>query len=257
MNTTGSLLVTTPSNKEIVMTRAFDAPRHLVFAALTKPELLKRWMGPRDWSLVECDIDLRVGGAWRMVHLGPDGTKMGMKGVYQEVSPPDRLVSTEAFDEWEEAESVVTTVLVEDEGRTTVTVTSQYPTQEARDAVVNSGMEGGASEGYDRLEELLALTQIVERYRTRADSFEAKVAAVAPDEWANPSPCAEWTARGVVGHIVTMHDVMLRRVDRSLSPAPSVADDPLGAFRAAAPMFRHCSMIPRWRRRTSIHPWAR
>lgn len=116
MNSTRSLQVTTPTDREIVMTRVFDASRHLVFAALTKPELLKRWMGPRDWRLAECEIDLRVGGAWRMVHVGPDGTKMGMRGVYREVAPPERLVTTEVFDEWEEAESVVTTVLVEDGG---------------------------------------------------------------------------------------------------------------------------------------------
>ena len=83
MNTIGSLVVTTPTDTEIVMTRAFNAPRHLVFEALTKPALLKRWMGPRDWSLAECEIDLRVGGAWRMVHIGPDGSKMGIKGVYR------------------------------------------------------------------------------------------------------------------------------------------------------------------------------
>ena len=91
MKNTGTLQVTTPSDKEIVLTRVFDAPRHLVFDALTKPELLKRWFGPRGWSLVVCDVDLRVGGAWRFVLRGPDGTEMGMSGIYREIARPERI----------------------------------------------------------------------------------------------------------------------------------------------------------------------
>ncbi len=233
MNTTATFRLTTPSDREIVLTREFDAPRHLVFRALTTPALLERWLGPRDWILASCEIDLRVGGAWRQVHRGPDGSEMGMRGVYREVSPPNRLVTTEAFDGWEDGEATVTTTLAERAGRTTMTTTVLYPSREVRDGMLSTDMARGAGEGYDRLEELLALAQIVERYHKRADIFEAKVAAVAPDQWENQSPCDEWTARDVVGHIVTMHEVMLRGVDRSVSSAPSVADDPLGAFRAA------------------------
>src|SRR5258708_21119683 len=98
MKNTGTLQVTTPTEREVVMTRVFDAPRRLVFDALTKPELFKRWFGPRGWSLAVCEIDLQVGGAWRSVLRGPGGKEMRMRGFYQEIVPPTRLVSTESFD---------------------------------------------------------------------------------------------------------------------------------------------------------------
>ncbi len=154
MTTVANLRVSTPSDREIMMTRVFDAPRSLVFDALTKPELLKRWFGPRGWSLVVCEVDLKVGGAWRYVLRGPDGADMGMRGVYREIVPPERSVHTESFDDFPE-ESVVTTVLVENGGKTTLTATALYPSQEIRDAVIKSGMEHGAAETYDRLAELL------------------------------------------------------------------------------------------------------
>jgi len=149
------LKVTTPTEREIVMTRVFDAPRRLVFDAFTKPELLRRWFGPRGWSLVVCEVNLKVGGAWRFVMHGPDGTDWGMRGMYREIVPPERLVSTEIFDDFPR-ESVVTTVLVEDRRRTTMTGTIMYSSQEIRDAVIKSGMEHGAAESYDRLAEYLA-----------------------------------------------------------------------------------------------------
>jgi uncharacterized protein YndB with AHSA1/START domain len=154
MKNTGTLQVTTPSEREIVLTRVFDAPRSLVFDAFTKPELLKRWFGPRGWSLVVCEIDFRVGGTWRFVLRGPDGKDMGMRGVYREIAAPDRSVHTESFDDFP-GESLVTTVLVEDRGRTTLRATVLYPSQEIRDAVIKSGMEHGAAESYDKLAELL------------------------------------------------------------------------------------------------------
>jgi uncharacterized protein YndB with AHSA1/START domain len=155
MKNPGTLKVTTPTAREIVMTRVFDAPRSFVFDAFTKPELLRRWFGPRGWSLVVCEVDLKVGGAWRFVLRGPDGKEMGMRGVYREIAAPDRSVHTESFDDYP-GESVVTTVLVEDRGKTTLTATVLYPSQEIRDAVIKSGMEYGAAESYDRLAELLA-----------------------------------------------------------------------------------------------------
>ena len=155
MKNTGTLRVTTPSEREIVMTRIFDAPRHLVFDAFTKPELLKRWFGPKGWSLVVCEVDLRVGGSWRFVLRGPDGKEMGMRGVYREVQPPERSVHTETFDDFP-GESTVTAVLVEDRGKTTLTATVRYESQEIRDAVIQSGMEHGAAESYDKLAELLS-----------------------------------------------------------------------------------------------------
>jgi uncharacterized protein YndB with AHSA1/START domain len=154
MLNTGTLKVTTPSPREVVMTRVFEAPRHLVFDAMTKPELLKRWFGPHGWSLVVCEVDLRVGGAWRFVLEGPDGRTMGMCGEYREIDPGERTVHTESFDDYP-GHSIVTAVLTEHDGRTTLTGTILYESQEVRDAVVASGMEHGAAETYDRLADLL------------------------------------------------------------------------------------------------------
>jgi len=155
MKNTGTLKVSLPTEREVVMTRVFDAPRRLVFDALTKPELLRRWFGPRGWSLVVCEADLKVGGAWRWVLRGPDGRDMGMRGIYQEITPPERLVSTESFDDYP-GESLNTLILSEEDGKTTFTITVRYASQEIRDAVIKSGMEHGAAECYDKLAEMLA-----------------------------------------------------------------------------------------------------
>ena len=146
-----------PTDREIVLTRTFDAPRRLVFDAFTKPLLLKRWFGPRGWSLVVCEVDLRVGSGFRFVLRGPDGRDMGMSGVYREIEPPERSVHTESFDDYP-GESVVTAVWVEEGDKTTLTATVLYASQEVRDAVIRSGMEHGAAESYDRLAEMLAGT---------------------------------------------------------------------------------------------------
>src|ERR1700756_5188104 len=135
MKNIGTLKVTTPTDREVVMTRVFDAPRHLVFDAFCKPELLKRWFGPHGWSLVVCEVDLKVGGGFRFVLRGPDGRDMGMRGTYREIVPGERSIHTEAFDDFP-GESIVTTVLVEDEGTTTLTATVLYPSREVRDAVI-------------------------------------------------------------------------------------------------------------------------
>ncbi|MGH9674073.1 MAG: SRPBCC family protein [Bryobacteraceae bacterium] len=156
MKNTGTLKVTLSGDREIVLTRVFDAPRHLVFEAFTKPELLRRWFGPRGWSLVVCEVDLRVGGGFRFVLRGPDGEQMGMRGVYREITPPERSVHMESFDDYP-GESQVTAVFIEREGKTTLTATVLYPSEEVREAVIKSGMEHGAAETYDRLAELLAL----------------------------------------------------------------------------------------------------
>jgi len=157
MKNTGSLKVTTPTDREIVMTRVFNAPRQLVYEAFTRPELMKRWFGPRGWSLVVCEIDLRVGGTFRFVLRGPDGRDLGMRGVYRELAPPERSVHVESFDDFP-GESIVTTVLVEHEGKTIFTATVVYPSKEIRDAVIQSGMEHGAAESYDKLAEVLTAT---------------------------------------------------------------------------------------------------
>jgi len=160
MKNTGTLKVTTPTDREIVLTRVFDAPRRLVFDAFTKPELLKRWFGPRGWSLVVCEVDFKVGGGFRFVLRGPDGRQMGMRGVYREIVPPERSVHMESFDDYP-GESQVTTVLVEQGGKTTFTATVLAASREARDAVIKSGMEHGAAESYDKLAELLTTSAVM------------------------------------------------------------------------------------------------
>jgi len=158
MKNTGNLKLTVLGDREIVLTRVLDAPRSLVWGAMTKPELLKRWMfGPPGWSFTVCEIDLRVGGAYRYVWRGPDGTEMGMGGVHREIVPPERIVCTQLFDEdWTGGEAVGTVVLTEDNGKTTLTNTILYSSREARDAVLKTPMEQGMAMGYDRLEEMLA-----------------------------------------------------------------------------------------------------
>ena len=150
----GATTFTTPSDREIVITRVVDAPRSLVFEAITAPEHVPHWYGPRGWSLPVCQIDLRPGGAWRYVLRGPEGTEMGMRGVFQEITPPERLVTTESFNDYP-GESLNTLVLTEQDGQTTITVTVLYESKEIRDAVLASGMQEGASETYDRLVEYL------------------------------------------------------------------------------------------------------
>jgi uncharacterized protein YndB with AHSA1/START domain len=153
-----TLKVTTPTDREIVMTRVLNAPRRLVYDAFTKPELLKRWLGVfGEWSLDVCEIDLRVGGSYRYVWRGPDGVTMGMGGVYREIVPETRLVTTEVFDEaWYEGEAVGTLVLTEQDGKTTVTQSVLYQSKEVRDAVLKTPMEQGVAAGYDTLDTVLA-----------------------------------------------------------------------------------------------------
>src|SRR5437764_14369200 len=134
MKNTGTLKVTTPTDREIVMTRVFDAPRHLVWDAFTKPELLKRWFGPRGWSMVVCEVDLHVGGGFRFVLRSPDGKDMGMRGVYREIVPPERSVHMESLDDYP-GESQVTAVLTEHDGKPTLTATVLYPSKQGRDPV--------------------------------------------------------------------------------------------------------------------------
>jgi len=143
--------------QEIIMTRVFDAPRDLVFDALTKPEFVQQWLlGPPGWSMPVCEIDLRVGGAYRYVWRNEDGREMGMGGKYTDVVRPERIVHTERFDEaWYAGESLNTWVLTEQAGRTTLAVTMRYETRATRDEVLDSGMESGVATSYDRLDKIL------------------------------------------------------------------------------------------------------
>jgi uncharacterized protein YndB with AHSA1/START domain len=158
MKNPGNFNLTTRGDREIVMTRDFDASRRLVFDAFTKPELVKQWLlGPDGWSMPVCEIDLRVGGTYRYVwrHIAK-GNEMGMSGVYREIAAPERIVATEKFDDaWYPGEAVGTLVLSEQGAKTTVSQTVIYESREARDAVLKSGMEKGVAAGYDRLADLL------------------------------------------------------------------------------------------------------
>lgn len=146
---------TTPSDREITLTRLFDAPRQLVFDAMTRPEHVRRWWGILDerYSVHVCEIDLRPGGAWRFVGRGPQG-EFAFRGVYREIAAPDRLVYTEIYEPFPGDGSLVTTVFTDEQGKTRVSITSLYPTKEVRDMVLGTGMERGAAISYDRLEDL-------------------------------------------------------------------------------------------------------
>ncbi|MDX2263808.1 MAG: SRPBCC domain-containing protein [Hyphomicrobiales bacterium] len=154
---TKALEVSLPSDRTILMTRLFNAPPALVFDALTKPEMVKRWLlGPDGYSMPVCEIDLKVGGKFRYVWRGPDGSEFGMGGVFREIAGPDRLVHTEVFDGAEMGgESLVTTVLTQEAGKTRFACTCEYESKETRDAVLKSGMEDGAGDSYDRLDVML------------------------------------------------------------------------------------------------------
>jgi len=154
---TNKVTVTPKGEREIVIQRAFSAPRKLVFDAMSKPDMMKQWFhGPPGWTLVTCEIDLRVGGKYRWVWHNNDGHDMGMGGVYREIVPPERIVSTEKFDQsWYPGEALGTLVLTEQNGGTLMTLTMQYASSEAREAVMRSPMKNGLEIGYGRLEEYL------------------------------------------------------------------------------------------------------
>jgi uncharacterized protein YndB with AHSA1/START domain len=153
---TGATTLTTPSDREIVSQRVFDAPRERVFAAYTDPDLIPRWWGPRRMTTIVEQMDVRPGGAWRFIARDPEGREQGFRGTYREVTPPERLVQTFEWDGMP-GHAVVETVSFEDlDGRTKVTTTSLFHTTEERDGMLSSGMETGLSESHDRLAELLA-----------------------------------------------------------------------------------------------------
>ena len=152
-----SFQATTPSDREIRLTRLFDAPRDLVFEAMSRPEHVRQWWGilTPEHSVTLCEIDLRPGGAWRFVGRGPRGD-YAFHGVYREIEAPRLVVFTEIFEPFPDVESVVTSELTEEGGKTRLTVTALYPTPEVRDMVMKTGMAGGAAISYDRLEDVVA-----------------------------------------------------------------------------------------------------
>ncbi len=158
MTNGGNFKMFAQGEREIVITRTFNAPRELVYEAMVTPALVQRWLlGPPGWTMPLCEIDLRVGGKYRYVWRNEKGTEMAMGGVFREIVPHQRLVMTEKFDDpWYPGEGVNTTTLVEKDGVTTFTCTMLAISREARDGILKSGMEKGVIASYDRLAEVLA-----------------------------------------------------------------------------------------------------
>lgn len=153
------LIITTPGDRQIVITRTFAAPRDLVFLCYSKPDLLRRWYGLPDWTMTVCEIDFRVGGKWRFVTRSPDGFEMGSQGVYTYIAPPSRIEQTETYDQdWTGGETTQVLALSETAGITTSTLTITYATAEARAGAAASPMAMGMEIGFKRLDALLAET---------------------------------------------------------------------------------------------------
>jgi uncharacterized protein YndB with AHSA1/START domain len=150
----GTATVTLPKDEQILITREFDAPRHLVYKAWTTPELVKRWWSAQRGEVTVAEIDLRVGGRWRYVMIADGGFEVGFHGEYREIVPNERIVSTEVFEGMPDAEALNTLTLTEVDGRTTLEVLVQHTSKEDRDAHINSGMEAGMQDAMDLLEQV-------------------------------------------------------------------------------------------------------
>ena len=157
VTSSGTATVTLPTDTQILITREFDAPKHLVYRAWTTPELVKRWWHANRGEVTLAEIDLRVGGTWRYVSRSEDGLEVGFHGEYREIVPNERLVTTEVYEgipDADEHAALDTLTLTESDGRTTLTVLVEHPTKEGRDAHINSGMEAGMQDAMDLLEEV-------------------------------------------------------------------------------------------------------
>jgi uncharacterized protein YndB with AHSA1/START domain len=150
----GTMKVTLPTDEQILITRDFDAPKHLVYKAWTTPELVKRWWSGERGEMTLAEIDLRVGGMWRYVMIAEGGFEVAFHGEYREIVPNERIVTTEVFEGMPDAAAVDTLTFTEVDGRTTLTVLVQHSSKEHRDAHANSGMEVGMQESMDRLEQV-------------------------------------------------------------------------------------------------------
>jgi uncharacterized protein YndB with AHSA1/START domain len=150
----GTAIVTLPTDTTIQITREFAAPRHLVYKAYTTPELVRRWWHANRGEMTVCEIDLRVGGTWRYVMIAEGGMEVGFHGEYREIVPDERLVSTEVYEAIPEGQAIDTLTLTEKDGRTTMTILVEHESKEARDGHINSGMEDGMQDAMDRLEQV-------------------------------------------------------------------------------------------------------
>lgn len=150
----GALKVTLPSDEEILIEREFDAPKHLVYRAYTTPELVRRWWAGKRGEVTECEIDLRVGGGWRYVMLAHGQFEVAFHGEYRSITPNEQIVSTEVYEGMPDAAALTTATFTEVDGRTLLAILVRHSSQEHRDAHINSGMESGASEAFELLEEV-------------------------------------------------------------------------------------------------------
>jgi uncharacterized protein YndB with AHSA1/START domain len=154
VTSSGTATVTLPTDEQILITREFDAPKHLVYRAWTTPELVKRWWSGGHGEVTIAEIDLRVGGIWRYVMIANKGFEVGFHGEYREIVPDERIVSTEVFEGMPEGEALDTLTLTEADGRTTLTILVEHSSKEHRDAHINSGMEAGMQKSMDLLEQV-------------------------------------------------------------------------------------------------------
>jgi uncharacterized protein YndB with AHSA1/START domain len=154
MTTTNSAVVTLPTDTQILITREFDAPRHLVYRAFTTPELIKRWWGGERGEVTSAEVELRPGGTWRYVMIANGGFEVAFHGEYREIVPDEQIVTTDVFEGMPDAAAVTTTTFAEKDGRTTLSILVEHSSQQNRDAHINSGMEGGMQESMNKLEQV-------------------------------------------------------------------------------------------------------
>jgi uncharacterized protein (TIGR03086 family) len=230
-NRSRSAVVSLPTDTEISITRLFDAPKALVWEAVTRPEHVLRWWGPESCPLVSAEIDLRVGGTWRYVARTDDGTELAWSGEYRAIDPPNGLTSTERFEAFPNAESLNTMTLTEHDGVTTLHTLVRHTSKQHRDGHIDSGMEGGMQETFDRLDQLLvAFDSEAERFRQVAGRFSEIVAAVPDSAWSNPAFCEGWTAKDPVIHLIDWVPALFAGGGLDLKVTTSAEDDPAGAW---------------------------
>jgi uncharacterized protein (TIGR03086 family) len=260
MNRSGSATVTLPTDLEILITRVFDSSPEKVFRAWTEPQFVRRWWGREDAPLVICDIDLRPGGDWRYVSRTAEGVELGWHGTYLEVEAPHRLVSTEVFEGYPDAQSQNTLTLTPGEGDKTVLEVRVLHTSKAnRDGHVDSGMEHGLQQSLNAVDEVLATmpSVLAERYRNVAARFTERVRGVPAERWDDPAPCEGWAARDIVRHLVEWVPALIRDAGiEGFPPIPSDDPDPLPAWLALDAAVQAILDDPVASAQTFSHPMA-
>ncbi len=261
----GSAVVTLPTDFEIRITRVFEAPAALVFDVWTTPKHVRCWWGSNKAPLTECTIDLRVGGGWRYVTRNQEGIELGWHGIYKEIDAPIRLVSTEVFEGFPDAESLNTLTLNENEGKTTLIVVVRHKSKENRDGHINSGMEAGMQQCMNRVDDILselatddnATPSVADRYRNVAGHFTQRLSEVNADAWERPAPCEGWVTRDIVRHLVGWIPALLATgANLTMPTGPSVDVDPVKAWQTLNDAIQTILDDPATATRTFNHPQA-